>query len=158
MVEKSDNLKMEAQCQRTSTPISVHKSDPWQRKQSFFTVSEEMVSATTSKEECFDNVCKNDLNSDLSMTTVNQGSLESHLYNYQDQSEDDGIDGDSLDEGLGDISSEGESYENPITIITESSDTECVTERENMELKEVIQNSKSEVERLPSRISFEFTN
>jgi len=157
MVEKSDNLKMEAQCQRTSTPISVHKSDPWQRKQSFFTVSEEMVSATTSKDECFDNVCKNDLNSDLSMTTVNQGSLESHLYNYQDQSEDDGIDGDSLDEGLGDISSEGESYENPITI-TESSDTECVTERENMELKEAIQNSKSEVERLPSRISFEFTN
>ena len=68
--------------------------------------------------------------------------------------------------GLGDISSEGESYEHPITITkevrviknTESSDTGCVTEKEDMELKEAIQNAKSEVERLPSRISFEFTN
>ena len=171
-MEKSESLNIEFQCQRTSTPINVHKSDPWQRKQSFFTVSEEMVSATTSKEECFDEICENEFKSDFSMTTVNQGSLKSPLHNYQNQSDDDGIDGDSLDEGLGDISSEGESYENPTTITKEvkvkknieSSDTECVTEagksitREDLELKEAIQSSKSEVERLPSRISFEFTN
>jgi len=172
IVEKSESLNIGSQCHRTSTPTNVHKSDPWQRKQSFFTVSEEMVSATTSKEECFDKICENEFKSDFSMTTVNQGSLKSPLHNYQNQSDDDGIDGDSLDEGLGDISSEGESYENPTTITKEvkvkknieSSDTECVTEagksitREDLELKEAIQSSKSEVERLPSRISFEFTN
>ena len=171
-MEKSESLNMGSQCHRTSTPTNVHKSDPWQRKQSFFTVSEEMVSATTSKEECFDEICENEFKSDFSMTTVKQGSLKSPLHNYQNQSDDDGIDGDSLDEGLGDISSEGESYENPTTITKEvkakknieSSDTECVTEagksitREDLELKEAIQSSKSEVERLPSRISFEFTN
>merc|ERR1711915_410727 len=123
------------------------------------------VSATTSNEECFDKICENEFKSDFSMTTVNQGSLKSPLHNYQNQSDDDGIDGDSLDEGLGDISSEGESYENPTTITKEvnigSSNTECVTEagksitREDLELKEAIQSSKSEVERLPSRISFE---
>ena len=93
------------------------------RKKSFFSVSPEMLDATSTDEKIRDKFVEEGATSDFSPSSdgvaefVLEEDPEGEEAEYLHNSDLDGIDGDSLDEGLGDISSDGETAESPLPYI-----------------------------------------
>merc|ERR1719483_2061183 len=104
------------QLQNTTSPSK--KSESQSRKKSFFNVSPEMLQETSLDETISDKIVEQGATSDFSPSSeeVAKYVIEEtpekedgvYLHNNSDE-----IDGDSLDEGLGDISSDGETSQSP---------------------------------------------
>ena len=154
------------------------RRDSQSRKRSFFSVSAEMLEATSTEKVIRDKSIEERTTSDFSPSSdgVTDYSIEESPEEeeaiFTNHSDDEGIDGDSLDEGLGDISSEGETSESPVPNNNNqhrfnNNNNDIVDEviinndkspaRNSFETEAPLSNHiiRPELDRMPSRISFE---
>jgi len=163
---------------KQSTPLPGNKSDPHFQKLSFFTASQEMLKATSYDDTVIEVLEVDDDTSDyfqVSDAVVSNANRENdkeedeELFN---NGVDDDIDGDSLDEGLGDTSSDdsagspepkienldnNESYNTTAceqAIINSANIPENIVSQKYI-IDQLQLNYKQEEERRPSRISLE---
>jgi len=144
------------------------KSDAKSIRRSFFSVSPEMLEATSTNDDIVDKIVEESVTSDFSPSS--DGVTENELKQsteYIHASDVEEIDGDSLDEGLGDISSDCETVESPIQKFNNSDNNNNQTEQSIIfsakspskidpdDIKPPCVRKIPEKERRPSRMSFE---
>jgi len=152
---------------KQSTPIPGRKSTPQSQKLSFFTVSPDMLKATAYEETVIEDCV--DIGDTSDFSPCYDGIAEIVLGD-DNHSDSDNIDGDSLDEGLGDTSSD-ESAESPFPIANNLDGQQSYQNINSVQAIPISANCNSlsktsdndqsqfnpscEKERRPSRLSFE---
>jgi len=139
------------------------RSDAKSLRRSFFSVSPEMLEATSTNDKIADKIAEEGVTSDFSPSS-DGGVTESEYIHTSDVEE---IDGDSLDEGLGDISSDCETVESPVPKFNNSDNNNNKPEQaihfsakspskiDPDDVRPPCVRTTPEKERRPSRMSFE---
>jgi len=158
-----------------STPSTNKRSENQSRRRSFFTVSPEMLDATSNDEKIGDKFVEEGATSNLSPSLdggaeyLIEKAPEEEFVDYFQNNVLNEIDSDSLDEGLGDISSDGETSQSPEPNNNNFNDQQShnfntcdqaiKTSDNSLENDGVpsISRISPEKERRPSRFSFETT-
>lgn len=179
-VEEIPAAPRQSQQDNSSQVQSTEQSETEEKKNSLFSVGQEMLEATTTDVAQKSPATTSDYSSTSSNSPNSDLYLEEDIKLQEDKEqveennnihhEEGNIDSDSLDdEGLGDISSEGENAESPLpsessgptNCLGEIVNTSCEppagakTSTKSEELSSKLYHQDTEKERRPSRISFE---